>query len=243
MTKTVWITRTQPSADDSVQAWEAKGYAAIAAPLLRVIHPPETPCAPSQKTVLVFTSKNGVFAFQGYGFAPRHKVITVGDATAAAARAAGFTDVTSAQGRSADVAALILKTVSKTTPIIHCGGRHIRGSIAQDLNAAGYSARRDLYYQSEAVTAWPVIDYAALTHIAFYSPLAAKTFCALTLESLSAEVSLDIHKLQFICISEATNAALDGMRGDFASVQRQIANTPDEATMLMVADCAKVKDI
>jgi len=223
-----------PSAQDSARAWEAKGFKAVAAPLLRVVNAPETPAAPSPDSVLVFTSKNGVFAYQGYGFNPAHKVITVGDATAAAARAAGFTDVISAQGTSGDVTALILKTVATTTPIIHCAGRHIRGTISEDLRAAGYQARRDLYYQSQAVTTWPDIDYSALTHVAFYSPLAARTFQQLASQGLSAKFSLDIHTPVFISISRATDAAL----GELTAVQRYIANAPNEAAMLKVIEGA-----
>jgi len=239
MTKTVWITRTQPSAQASAGVWQAAGFKAVVAPLLHVVNAPKTPAKPAPDDVLIFTSKNGVFAYQGYGFAPQNKVITVGDATAAAARAAGFTDVTSAQGTSADVTALIVNTVAKNSSVIHCAGRHVRGSIVEDLNAAGYLARRDLYYQSEAVTAWPAIDYAALTHIAFYSPFAAETFRDLIIQKTSRQVSLDIHKSAFISISNATNMAL----GDFALGRRWIADLPNEMAMLKAIKGAKVKDV
>jgi len=230
MTKIIWITRTQPSADDSARLWEAAGFKAIAAPLLRVVNAPERPAAPESDAVLVFTSKNGVFAFQGHGFKPQNKVITVGDATAAAARAAGFRDVASAKGVSADAAALCLKHVPKTTPIIHCAGRHVRGSIVEDLTASGYDARRDLYYQSEPVTAWPDIDYAAISHIAFYSPLAAKTFAALLHGKPSGRLSLDIHIPSLISISRATDATLEGV----IDAKRVVAREPNEAAMLAV---------
>jgi len=129
------------------------------------------------------------------------------------------------------VTALVLKAINKSRPIIHCAGRHVRGSITEDLSAAGYNARRDLYYQSEAVTDLPAIDYAALTHIAFYSPLAAKTFQSFASQDLLGQVSLDIHKAVFISISRATDAALGGLHGD-RPVQRHIADAPNEAAMI-----------
>jgi len=232
MNKTVWITRTQPSAQASAKQWEAHGFNAIIAPLLKVVKALELPLKPSQDSVLVFTSKNGVFAFQSYGFTPQNTVIAVGDATAEAARAAGFTDVVSAQGTSADVTALILKTLSKDTPIIHCSGRHVHGSIMEDLEVAGYRVCRDIYYQSEAVRDLPDADFNAITHVIFYSPFAARTFRTLLMRRESVKASLDIHKLAFISISQATDAAL----GDLTPALRLIAKAPNEAAMLALFD-------
>lgn len=228
MTNTVWITRTLPSAQESVLAWQAAGFKAIAQPLLEIAKAPAAPKPPSPESMLVFTSKNGVFAFQGYGFAPQNKVITVGDATARAARLAGFKNVISAQGMSDDVTALIRETISLNTPIIHCGGRHLRGAIVEDLQAAGYAARRDLYYQTTPVKTWPDIDYSALSHIAFYSPLAAQTFYHLMKQDMAGNASLDIHALSFMSISLAVDAALE----DLTPAQRLIAQAPNEASML-----------
>lgn len=228
MTRTIWISRTQPSAEQSAALWQEAGYSVITAPLLHIARTPRLPLEPPRESVLVFTSKNGVSAFKACGFAPRQKVITVGDATARAARDIGFTDVKSAQGTSQDVTDLILKTISKDITIIHCAGRHVRGSICEDLQDAGYHARRDLYYHSEPVTAWPDINYAALTHIAFYSPLAVRSFCNLLKDNALRPVSLDIHQLTFISISDAVDAEFE----DVSPAMRRVAKAPNEAAML-----------
>lgn len=232
MPKTVWITRTLPSGYESVRAWEAAGFTAIAKPLLKITNASNPPKAPSPKNLLVFTSKNGVFAFQGYGFKPLNKVITVGDATANAARIAGFKNVISAQGKSDDVTALIRKTISPNMPIIHCAGRHLRGRIVEDLQAAGYAARRDLYYETTPVKSWPNLPYASLTHIAFYSPLAAQSFYHLLKKDIADKASLDIHMLRFMSISLAVDAALE----DLNPAQRFIAQAPNEMSMLTHPD-------
>ncbi|MEP1230874.1 MAG: uroporphyrinogen-III synthase [Litorimonas sp.] len=234
MTKTIWISRTQPSAENSAKLWENAGYKAIVAPLLNVIQAPHTPIEPSSDDILIFTSKNGVNAYQNYGFKTVQNVITVGDATARFARDIGFTNVTSARGTSMDVTRVILKNADikladKTRSIIHCAGKHIRGSICEDLQAAGYTARRDLYYQSEVIRTWPEIDYKALTHIAFYSPLAAQSFCALMSDMSSRPTSLDVHNYVFISISKAVDAAL----GNLQPAMRKIAQDPHEAAMLL----------
>jgi len=228
MTRTIWISRTQPSAEQSAALWQEAGYRTVTAPLLHIAHAPSLPLEPLPESVLVFTSKNGVRAFKAFGFAPRQKVITVGDATARAARDIGFTYVKSAQGTSQDVTDLILKTISKDVTIIHCAGRHVRGSICEDLQDAGYSARRDLYYHSEPITAWPDIDYSVLTHIAFYSPRAARSFCNLLSDITARPVSLDIHQLVFISISDAVDAEFE----DLSLAMRRVAKRPNEAAML-----------
>jgi len=57
MTK-IWITRTQPAADESAQVWRDAGFDPLVAPLLEiepVLHDPLPADA-----VIIFTSKNGV---------------------------------------------------------------------------------------------------------------------------------------------------------------------------------------
>lgn len=59
-------------------------------------------------TALAFTSRNGVAAFAALNPRRDRPVFTVGDATAEAARAAGFSDVLSADGAIGDLATLLL---------------------------------------------------------------------------------------------------------------------------------------
>ncbi|WP_409432403.1 uroporphyrinogen-III synthase [Litorimonas sp. RW-G-Af-16] len=217
--KTIWITRTRPGAVDSAAAWQAAGYAPIIAPLLDVTPPQNSPQKPDSSATLIFTSANGVLAYQSFDFSTHHAVITVGDKTALAARSAGFGDVLSADGQSEDVTALVRAVVPKNTKIVHCAGKHVRGSIIEDLQAAGYSAQRDLYYQSAPVTALPDVDLAALSYVALYSPLAAKTLAAL---------SPDTSHMTAISLSPAIDAAL----GDQKFAAKYVSSSPHEAVMI-----------
>ncbi|MBK1970712.1 uroporphyrinogen-III synthase, partial [Brevundimonas diminuta] len=98
----VWVTRAEPGAARTADRLTALGFTPITAPLLTLEPLPgalDAVPAPAAVAALALTSPNGVEAF-----APlisrfrRHPVFAVGDATAEAARAAGFADVRSASG-------------------------------------------------------------------------------------------------------------------------------------------------
>jgi len=61
----VWITRTQPSAQQSAKAFEAQGFEAVVAPLLTIGH--IKPPLPNfdDNDVFIFTSKNAVSSAAG----------------------------------------------------------------------------------------------------------------------------------------------------------------------------------
>ncbi|MDM8352398.1 uroporphyrinogen-III synthase, partial [Brevundimonas diminuta] len=92
----VWVTRAEPGAARTADRLTALGFTPITAPLLTLEPLPgalDAVPAPAAVAALALTSPNGVEAF-----APlisrfrRHPVFAVGDATAEAARAAGFAD-------------------------------------------------------------------------------------------------------------------------------------------------------
>ena len=219
MSETIWITRTLPAAHKSAQAFAHLGLAAAIAPLLLVSPPEAMPAIPPKEALLIFTSANGLSAFCQLTDNRHWPVVTVGAQTAVQARKAGFKTVSSADGTSEDVTALVKSSTDLSTPIIHCAGEHVRGSITEDLRAGGYQARRDLYYRSAPVDKVPKIDLTRLNFLALYSPLAAKTL---------ARFKPDLTTVTLLSISAATDAAL----GDLKAQARLIAKAPNEAAML-----------
>lgn len=215
MTKVVWITRTQPSADESADAWRQAGFEPLVLPLLEVQPIAHDPLP--DDTVILFTSKNGVDHFEGSG----QRAVCVGDATAEKARAAGYRDVVSVNGTSADITAWIRANLPKTQAICHVSGWHVRGSISEDLRASGYDATRLKAYRSFPAKVWPtqVFDCVAL-----YSPLAADVFAGL------AETS-DVSTIQAICISQATAKPLEAL----TLKSYVIAATPREDEQILAA--------
>lgn len=102
----VWITRAEPGAARTAARLTALGFEPVVEPLLAV-----RPLVPlidlTGVAALAFTSVNGVTAFAALEPDRDKPVFAVGDATAQAAREAGFTDVRSASGDARALAHLI----------------------------------------------------------------------------------------------------------------------------------------
>lgn len=177
--KRVAITRALPEAERTAERVRARGAEAIVAPLLTIV-----PCAYNTNTegaqALLFTSSNGVRAFPDVRSARDRVVLAVGEATAAAARTAGFTDVRSADG---DVRALAALAKASLDPakgkLIHIAGDHVAGDLGGALRAAGFIVERRLAYASRAAIELPEALTGPLDIVLFHSARAAETFIAL----------------------------------------------------------------
>lgn len=175
----VAITRALPEAERTAERVRARGAEAIVAPLLTIV-----PCGYDTSTegaqALLFTSTNGVRAFPDARGARERLVLTVGDATAEAAREAGFANVRSADG---DVQALIAVAKATLDPakgkLIHIAGDHVAGDLGGALRAAGFDVERRFAYASVAASALPAVFGEPLDVVTFHSPRAAETFVAL----------------------------------------------------------------
>ena len=216
MFNVIWITRTQPSADESAKNWQDAGFIPFVSPLLTVEPVPHDPLPKS--SILIFTSKNGV---DHAGPSLGRRAICVGDATAAHARRAGYKDVVSVGGVSADITAWIIQNLSQDQPLIHVSGRHIRGQISEDLSASGFKASRVITYSSAPNLIRPEKD---VDMVALYSPLAADTFAKL----MSGD---DLSDMSAVSISPATDAVLDGLN----LKARLIAEQPNELALVSAA--------
>ena len=128
----VWVTRAEPGAARTADRLTALGFTPIIAPLLTLAPLPEALHAapdPAAVAALALTSPNGVEAFAP--LIPRfrdHPVFAVGDATAEAARAAGFADVRSAAG---DIHALarLIAAEAPPGPLLAPGAREPAGDL------------------------------------------------------------------------------------------------------------------
>jgi uroporphyrinogen-III synthase len=199
VTLRVAITRAQPDAARTAKRVREMGAKPILAPLLMII-----PCAYDTNVedaqALLFTSANGSRAFPDARRLHAKPVLTVGDATAEAARAAGFTDVRSADG---DVSALgeLAKSTLKPAAgkLVHIGGDHIAGDLAGELRAAGFTIERRIAYAARAAITAPPELLQPLDIVLFHSARAAETFVELGAPNAD--------KLTAACISEAVAQA------------------------------------
>ena len=177
--KRVAITRTLPDAERTAARLRALGAEPVLAPLLSIV-----PCAYDTNVdaaqALLFTSAHGVRAFPDARAQRDRLVLTVGDATAEAARAAGFANVRSADGDAAALAALAASLLDPAAgPLIHIGGEHLAGDLAGQLRAAGFRVERRVAYSARAAVALPAALSGPLDIVLFHSARAAEILISL----------------------------------------------------------------
>lgn len=195
----VAITRAQPEADRTAERVRARGAEAIVAPLLTIV-----PCGYDTNTTgaqaIIFTSTNGVRAFPDARGARERLVLAVGDATASAARDAGFINVRSADG---DANALVELAKRELDPasgkLVHISGDHVGGDVSGKLRAAGFNVDWRLAYASIAAMVLPGALLEPLDVVLFHSTRAAETFAALGAPNAK--------KLTAACLSESVAQA------------------------------------
>ena len=214
MTK-IWLTRTWPASEDSVQTWRSAGFNPLSEPLLEIEAVAHEPIP--LDAVVIFTSKNGV----DHSICGGQQAICVGDATAAKARAAGYRDVVSVDGTSVEIKTWLIANLPKSQVIYHASGWHVRGSITEYLTRMGYSACRVKTYRSVPRPIWPEDEVSA---VIFYSPLAAQVFTAMC-------DNRDVSEFTAVCISRSTARELNGL--NLKSVL--IAARPREDELIMAA--------
>jgi uroporphyrinogen-III synthase len=199
VTLRVAITRTLPDAERTAERVRALGAEPVLAPLITII-----PCAYNTNVedaqALLFTSANGVRAFPDARRLRAKPVLTVGDATAEAARDAGFSDVRSADG---DVGALAVLAKATLQPnagkLVHIAGDHVAGDLASELRAAGFTIERRVAYAARSALTLPPELLQPLDIVLFHSARAAETFVALGAPNAD--------KLTAACISDAVAQA------------------------------------
>ena len=217
----VWITRAQPGAARAAARLTALGFTPVVASLLTIRPLPEALSqAPDLTTVaaLAFTSPNGVEAFAALVPAPLLRdrpVFAVGDATAEAARDAGFANARSAAGDIHALARLIDASPIQGL-ILAPGAREPAGDLPALLPDC--QIQRLPVYAAEETGAVPPADFDA---VLLHSPRAAR--------ALAACLNPDAARNRLVvCISPAAAVPLQGL--SFTEIRT--ADAPDENSML-----------
>ena len=209
----LWITRTRPAARETADRLAALGHDPVIAPLLAVrVLGGEGP-VPAH-AALAFTSRNAVAVWAGISPDRALPVFCVGDATAEAARAVGFTDVRSAYGDARALAALIRKAAPG--PVLVPGPARPAADLAALVGPDVPVLPRAVYEAVEADIAAPT----PVDGILFHSARAAGAFARLHVDFAPGRIAL--------ALSEAVAAPLEAL--GFSSVR--IAARPDEDALL-----------
>jgi uroporphyrinogen-III synthase len=211
----VLVTRPEADAAALVAVLEARGHPALVQPLL-IIEPtaPKPPLDLTGAQALLFTSANGVRTFAEAIPERDLPVLTVGDASAAAARAAGFARVESAGGDVEDLARLVkARLAPEDGALVHGAGSSLAGDLKGELEAAGFEVRRSVLYRAEPVRTLSEPVRAALAGgeldaVLFFSPRTAKTFVRLVADH---GLAADCERLLAVCLSAAVTANLGAL--------------------------------
>ncbi len=220
---TILLTRPEPEARALAEALEAEGWRTLVWPTLSIRPRGAAPSLEGAQAAL-FTSPRAARLARPAAV----PALCVGAATADAARAAGFSDVRSADGDAAALAALAAAVLRPDGgPLAFLRGAEVAGDLAGALRAAGFAVVEHVVYAAEPARSAPADVDAALRDggvdvAAFYAPRAAAAFAA-----LAAPWRSGLGRTTAVAISAAAAAPLDG--AGFA--RRLTAARPDGAAM------------
>lgn len=235
----ILVTRPAAAAATLAARLTAAGHEAIPEPLLTIVRDPDAgerlaPALDGAQAVL-FTSANGVDAFAAATPRRDFPVFAVGDASARAARAAGFAAVESAGGDVASLATLVaMRLRPEGGPLVHGSGHDVAGDLAGALAAAGFTVRAVALYRAEPVAELSPVTVAALRAgrldaALFFSPRTASSFVRL---AAAAGLQAACAGMAAVALSPAVAAAL----GALAWRRLAVASEPTETALLEALD-------
>ena len=225
------VTRPRAESKRLARHLQSLGHQVLIEPMLTIQPLAAASLDLDDAAALLLTSANGVKALARRTERRELPVLAVGAATAAAAREAGFTDVTEGAGDVLALAALVRRRFAPTDGVlVHVTGSAVAGDLAGDLAPEGYQVRRAVLYSAETVARLSAACRAALTAgqiegVLFFSARSAATFVKLLLRDELGEVCRDI-ALYGLSAAVGEAAAVIPWR------QRNIAALPSEDDLL-----------
>ena len=223
----ILLTRPKEGATRFAQALRADlgDVHIVSSPVLRIVATAAQPDL-SDDPILIFTSRNGV---EHCGLKVKQGLfcLCVGEATARAARQAGFT----ARAAGGDVAALLKRIEAERPrrPLLHLRGAHSTGDLVQNLRRLGLTARDCVVYDQQmqplSQEARKLLSGEAAVIVPLFSPRSARALAAQHV----GRAPLDI-----VAISDAVARSAAGMPYRHITV----APAPDMAAMV-TATCER----
>ena len=226
------VTRPEPDGERTAEALRARGHEVLLAPMLRMqavdCELPDEECA-----AVVITSANAARAIAGHPQRARLtslRAFTVGRHTADAAHAAGFGDISSADGDKSDLAALIrMQLGAARGPLLYLAGEDRAG----ELDVGEIRVRTVVVYRAvkaERLTA--EIETALAEHsldgVLHFSRRSAEAYVA-----CAARTGHALAPLHF-CLAQAVSEPLVAA----GATGIRIAPHPEEEALLaLVGDC------
>jgi uroporphyrinogen-III synthase len=149
------LTRPEPDAQRTAAALRAQGHDVVAAPLLRIAPVTDAQIGDGPWAAILITSANAADAIAAHARVTPLRalpVFAVGQRSAEAVAAAGFADVTSADGNVTDLARLVAARMQPAAPLLYLAGEDRSGDLAGDLRARGFAVETIIVYRAVAAT-------------------------------------------------------------------------------------------
>jgi len=232
----VLVTRAWEDARRTADALAGRGHEAVVAPMseIRQFETAEPDLANVQ--AILATSSNGVRAFASRCTRRDIRMLTVGESTAATARSAGFANVSSADGDSAALAAMIRRALNPAAgALLHVTGRGRGAGLRRELADAGFECRIWELYDVMPDGAFPdrVIEAFrrdAIDAILVLSPESGRILAGAL---RAGGVASKCERVIACCISESAAEKIQDI--EFGSIR--IAERPTLDAVLAILDC------
>ncbi len=238
----ILVTRPASEAQRFAAQLAGHGIDSVIAPLL-TIEPVETPLPPLDAVqALVFTSANGVRAYAARETRRDVPAYAVGEATAAAAREAGFANAISAGSDAEGLAALLVDRIDPAHgPLLHVAGADQAGDLPGALRARGYEVRQAVLYRAAPAPELPAparaaIEAGSVAGVALFSPRSAGLFAD---RAAAAGLAAKLATLDAYCLSRAVAAALEG-KATFRAVR--LAARPNAEALIAAIRAAETEE-
>jgi uroporphyrinogen-III synthase len=236
------VTRPQPDGARSAAALRSRGHQVMLVPLLRIEPDPDAVLGSAPWSAVLITSANAARAAAAHR---RHAelvglpLFAVGRRSAAAARAAGFADVVSADGDAGDLATLVAARVPPgrdTLPLLYLAGEERAADLAAALAAHDLAVHTVVIYRAVAESVLPPDARAALAAadvdgVLHYSRRSAETFVSAAINS-----GIDVKSLAMKHYSISSAAAEPLRQAGIATIA--VAAHPHEAALFALIDGA-----
>lgn len=230
----ILVTRPVDEAQRTANRLRALGHDTLIAPVLRIEPLSEAVIGEGPWAAVLMTSGNAARALMAHARCSELAglpAFVVGRQTAAAAKLAGFSDITSSDGDSRALIRLIsARIVNPVSPFLYLAGSDVARDLAGDLAAHGFQVDTVVLYRADAVDAFTEKVQAAIRagevdNVLHYSRRSTAIFvdCA-----RSGGLLREIKALTHFCLSDRAAEPLRAL--DAANVR--IARKPDEETLI-----------
>lgn len=227
------VTRPREEAETLATALAVRGVGALLEPMMQIHFRDTIPKLDGVEAVLC-TSANGVRALARVTRERNVPIYAVGDATAARARAEGFTEIASAGGDSADLARLVVERVMPHGRLVHISGNAVAGDLVGELRTRGFAVEQSVLYEARPVPALSAAAARALSageidFALFFSPRTAAIFVRL---AKAVGIGDCCRAITALSISAAADEAVAALLWR----ERRIAQSPDQPALLDLLD-------